>query len=166
MRDWFVRLVLIGTVGVGLFYGWRWLFPGPEQVIRKRLSELATDASITSNEAPLVKLAKAQRLSTFFTTDAKVTVDLPGRALQTFDGREEVQQAAIGARSLLNNLKVEFVDVTVSLRPDKNSAVSHLTATATMPGEKVPEVQELEIEFRKTDHDWLIDRVQTVKTLR
>jgi hypothetical protein len=166
MRDWLVRLVLIGTLGAGVFFGWRWMFPGPEHIIRKRLSELAAAASITSNEAPLVKLAKAQRLSTFFATDAKVTVDLPGRAIQTFDGREEIQQAAIGARSILNNLKVEFVDVTVSLAADKESAVTHLTATATMPGEKVPEVQELEIEFRKTDHDWLINRVQTIKTLR
>ena len=161
-----MRLVFLGTLGAGLFWSWHWMFPGPEQMIRKRLSELAKAASITPNEAPLVKLAKAQRLSTLFSSDTQVVVDVPGRSVQTFSGRDEVQQAAIGARAMLNNLTVGFVDVSVALGPDKHTASAHLTATANIPGEKVPEVQELEIGFTNVDRDWLIKRVDTVKTLR
>lgn len=166
MKDWLVRLVFLGTLAAGLFWGWHWLFPSPERLVRKRLSELAMAASISPNEAPLAKLAKAQHLSNLFAVDAQVDVDIPGRASQTLNGREELQQAALGARAMLNNLKVNFVDVDVAVGADKNSALAHLTATANLPGEKVPEVQELEIGFTNIDRDWFIKRVQTVKTLR
>ncbi|HZR17798.1 MAG TPA: hypothetical protein VFE51_10760 [Verrucomicrobiae bacterium] len=166
MRDWFVRLAFLGTLCAALFCSWHWLFPSPQQVIRKRLSQLAAAASIAPNEAPLVKLAKAQRLSTFFAMDARVNVDIPGRAVQGFNGRDEIQQAAIGARAILNTLKVEFVDVVVEVGPDKKSARAHLTATANLPGEKIPEVQELEIGFTNIDREWLINQAQTIKTLR
>jgi hypothetical protein len=166
MKDRFVRAVFLGTLCAGLFWSWHWLFPGPERVIRKRLSELAAGASISPNEAPLVKLAKAQRVSTLFANDARVNVDVPGRAVQTFNGREEIQQAAIGARAILNTLKVEFVDINVAFGADRKSAAAHLTATATLPGEKFPEVQEMEIGFTNIDREWLINRAETVRTLR
>ena len=91
---------------------------------------------------------------------------MPGRSIQTLSGREEIQRAAMGARSMLNTLKIEFVDVIVDVGPGRQSAIAHLTATANLPGEKLPEVEELAISFRKIDHDWLIHRVESVKTLR
>jgi hypothetical protein len=166
MRDWFVRLVFLGAMGAAVFWGWERFFPSPEHVIRKRLSELATAASISANEAPLTKLVKAQKLSSLFANDAQVVVDIPGRSIQTFNGRDEIQQAAIGVRAMLSPLKVEFVDVAVALAADKRSALAHLTATADLPGEKVPEVEELEIGLVKVERDWLINKIQTVKTLR
>ena len=166
MKDKFVRVVFLVTLGGGLFWCWHYLFPGPEFLIRKQLAQLAAAASITPNEAPLAKLAKAQRLAELFARDAQVNVDVPGRSDQTFNGREEVQQAALGARALLNTLQVTFVDVNVLLATNKSSAITHLTATANLPGEKLPEVQELEIGFTNVDDAWLINKVQTVKTLR
>ena len=93
-------------------------------------------------------------------------MDIPGRSIQTFNGHEDLQQVALGARSMLNSLKVDFVDVVVTVAPDKLGAVADLTATASLPGEKIPEVQELEVHFKKMDRDWLIQRVDFVKTLR
>jgi hypothetical protein len=166
MRRWGFRLFLAAAIAVGGFWGWRLLFPGPEQVIRKELEQVALAASIAPNESPLTKLAKAQRLASFFANDAEVAIDIPNRSYQGFNGREEIQQAALGARALLNSLHVHFVDITVNLGPDKQSATVRLTATADLPGDKVPEVQELELRFRNLDRDWLISRVETVKTLR
>jgi hypothetical protein len=166
MKDRFVRVVFLMTLGCCLFWCWHYLFPGPEVLIRKQLAQLAAAASIAPNETPLARLAKAQRLAELFARDAQVNVDVPGRPDQTFTGREEVQQAALGARALLNTLQVTFVDISVLLATNKNSAVTHLTATANLPGEKLPEVQELEIEFTNVDQAWLINKVQTVKTLR
>lgn len=166
MKDRFVRIVLLVTLGAGVFWCWQYLFPGPEVLIRKQLAQLAAAASIAPNEAPLAKLAKAQRVAELFARDAQVNVEVPGKSDQTFSGREEVQQAALGARALLNTLQVTFVDVNVALATDKSSAITHLTATANLPGEKLPEVQELEIGFTNVDHAWLINKVQTVKTLR
>ncbi len=166
MKDRFVRAVFLIALGAGLFWCWHHLFPRPEVLIRKQLGKLAASASITPNEAPLAKVAKAQRLAELFARDATVSVDVPGRTDQPFAGREEIQQAALGARALLNTLQVTFVDVSVLLATNKSSAITHLTATANLPGEKLPEVQELEIGFTNIDDVWLISKVQTVKTLR
>jgi len=166
MKDGFVRLALLLALASGVFWCWHYLFPGPELLIRKQLAQLALAASISPNEAPLARLAKAQRLAELFARDAQVNVEVPGRADQTFSGREEVQQAALGARALLSTLQVTFVDVNVTLAANKHSAITHLTATADMPGERLPEVEELEIGFTNVDNAWLINKVQTVKTLR
>ncbi len=167
MKDRFVRIVSLVTLAAGVFWCWRYLFPGPEVLIRKQLAQLAGAASIAQNEAPLARLAKAQRLAELFARDAQVNVDVPGRSDQTFSGREEVQQAALGARALSPiTLQVTFVDINVTLATNKNSATTRLTATANLPGEKLPEVQELEIGFTNVDDAWLINKVQTVKTLR
>lgn len=166
MKRWLVRLVALSAFGAVGFWGWGLLFPSAEQVIRKQLIELAKVASIRPNESPLTKLAHAQRLSSLFAADAQLTLDMPGRSTQTLNGRDEVLQAAGYARSLLNTLRLKFVDIIVRVGPDKQSALAHITATADLPGERLPEVQELEISFRKTDHDWLINRVEPIKTLR
>ena len=166
MRVWLARLVFLGAIGVAAFWAWHFFFPSPEQVIRKELGQVAAAASIAPNEGQLAKLANSQKLISFFAPDVQVTVDIPGRSSQTFNGRDEIQQATLGARSLLNTLKVQFLDVIVIVAPDKQSAQAHLTATATLPGEKLPEVQELQFRFKKLDRNWLIDKVDTVKTLR
>ncbi len=166
MKLWFVRLTGLALVGAAAVWAWGWLFPSPERLIRQELLAVANAASIGPNEPPLTRLAKTQKLLSYFANDAQISVDVPGRSVQTFNGRDELQQAALGARSMLNNLRVAFVDIVVSVAPDKKSAVADLTATATLPGEKIPEVQELEVRFSKIDHDWLIHQVETVKTLR
>jgi hypothetical protein len=166
MKTWLARLLVLGVLGALVFWMEGLIFPSPERIIRQQLTGLAKAASVTPNEAPLVKLANTQKLSSFFTTDAEISVDVPGRSIQVVNGRDEILQAAMGMRSMLNNLKVEFVDIIVVLAADKTSAVAHLTATANMPGEKIPEVQELEIRFKKAERDWLINHVETVKTLR
>jgi hypothetical protein len=166
MKLWAFRLFLAVALAAAGFWAWKLLFPGPEHVIRQELAHLAAAASIAPNEAPLTKLAKAQKLASFFSIDAEVAIDMPNRSYQTFNGREEIQQAAIGARALLNSLKVHLLDADVKVAPDKQSALVRLTATADLPGEKVPEVQELELRFKKIERDWLVSRVDTVKTLR
>ena len=166
MKPWVVRLTWLGLLAAAGVWAWKFAFPSPERLIRGKLVELARAASIGPNEAPLTKLSKTQKLATFFAQDAQISVDVPGRSTQTFSGREEVREAALGARSILSALKVEFVDVVVTVDPDKQSALADLTATASLPGEKLSEVQELEVRFKKIERDWLISRVRTIKTLR
>jgi len=142
------------------------MFPGPEQLIRKRLAELARVATIAPNEGSLVKLAKSQKLASLFTTDTEIDLDLPGRFPRTLNGRDEVLQAAASARTALQTLKLEFLDITVSLGSDGESAVAHFTVKGDVPGESTPQVEELEARFRKVDGNWLIQHVENVKTLR
>ena len=65
----------------------------------------------------------------------------------------------------LADAQVEFLDVTVQLDPAKESASAHLTAKATISGEKDFYVQELKILLKQTNQGWAISRVETIRTL-
>ncbi len=166
MKNWLIRLGLLAALIAAGIWGWHFFFPGPERVIRKQLNELARAASIAPNEAPLARLSNAQRLTTFFSGDVQIFVDVPGYSAHTFSGRDELLQAAIGARNILNALKVEFPDIKIVLGPDKTAAIANLTARADVPGSKNVEVQELKLELHRIDGHWLVTRVETVRTLR
>lgn len=166
MKPWLVRLAWVGALVVAALGSYRLFFPSPEHVMRKELTQLARAASIAPNEGALTKVAKTETLLSFFTPDAQLVLDVPGRSIQTVNGRAEIQQAILAARSMLGSLRVEFVDVMITLAADRQSAVADLTATASLPGEKIPEVQELQFRFKQIERDWLIEHVETVKTLR
>src|SRR3974390_2632927 len=94
----FRAMLLAVLVAIG-FWGWHVWFPGPEQIIRRRLNELAQMATVNANEAPLKKMASAQSLVGYFTRDVQVTVDVPGRSPVYLNGQEEIREAALSARS-------------------------------------------------------------------
>jgi hypothetical protein len=165
MKKWAGRMVLLAVLAALGFWLARWLFPSPEQVIRQRLTELARTASFNSNQGALTKLADAQALTTFFATNAEVTVDVPGQSRRTFSGRDELLEAATGARAVVSGLTVRFFDITVTVAPDKESAEAILTATGEVPGEKNRIVQVLKFVFKKLGREWMILRVETVKSL-
>jgi hypothetical protein len=165
MMKWALRILGVALLAGAGYWAWLTFFPGPEQVIQKRLQSLARATSFPRNEAALPRLANAQAMANFFTTDVEVTVDIPGRSQQTFSGREEVLQAAVAARSSVNGLNVDFFDIIITVAPDRQSAVANLTARARIPTEKDFYVQELKLGLRKVGGDWLIFRVETVKTL-
>ena len=161
-----LRLLLLGLLaGLGV-WGWRLLHPSPEHVIRKQLAELARTACVPANESNLAKLANAQKLASFFTPDVEITFDLPGRFSQTISGRAELQEKALGARAALSGLTVEFLDVNVTVAPDGQSATADLTAKANLPGDSVPQVEEVKVSLKKVEGDWLIQHAENVKTLR
>lgn len=165
MRRWLISLILvIGISGLG-FWAWRVFLPSPDKVIRQRLTKLARIVSCPGNEAPLARLANARAVTMFFTPDVEITVDLPGRSRQNFNGRDELLPAAIAARSSGRSFTVKFLDIIVTLDPDRNSAVAELTATAKVPGERDLYVQELKFRLKQVDGEWLIYQVENLKTL-
>jgi hypothetical protein len=160
-----LRVILLAAlVALGV---WLWfvLFPGPEKIIRRRLTELARTASFSSGENDLARLAAAQKLTGFFATNIELNIDVPGRVQHRLLGRDEIKQAAFGARSTLGGLKVTFLDISVTVAPDKQSAVADLALEANIAGQHDTIVQEMKFTFQKTDDGWLISRVETVRTL-
>jgi hypothetical protein len=159
----FLRLILLAAVvalGVWLYFI---LFPSPEKIIRKHLVKLAQTVSFSSNEGSLAKLAGAQSVAGFFSTNAGVNLDVPGYEPQTLTGRDEITQFAIAARSSVSSLAVKFPDMNVTVAPDKQSATADVTAEANVAGEKDVIVQEMKFTFEKTGEGWLIRRVETVR---
>lgn len=160
-----VRLTVAALLaGLGVWI-WLVLHPSPEKAIRNRLAEAADCASFAADEGAISRMAGAQRLGDFLSSDAKLIVDAPHGGRHIFEGRDEITQAAGGARSRLTALEIEFVDLNVMLGLDKISAQVELTAKIKLPDEQDPVVQELRILLNQFNGDWVIARVETVKVL-
>ena len=164
MKEWIIRALPLAALVAVVFWGWCTLYPSPERVIRKRLGEIAKLASFTPKQGLVSKAWNASQLGEFFTLDVQVTVDVYGTQ-HSLSGRDELMQAAIGARSAFSSLTVKFPDIKVVVAPDSNSAVVNLTVRGIIPGQKDFYLQELKLRMIKVKRDWLINQVETVKTL-
>jgi hypothetical protein len=166
MIRWLFRLVVLaGLVALGI-WGWRVLFPGPEQAIRRQLIAVARETSISPGQGILPKAASLTTLRAFFTDDVEVKVEIPGQRVQTFTSRDQLMEVAAGVKATWQNLKVEFVDIDVALASTRQSAIVHATVRLDTPGQRMPEVQPLKVGLKKIDGEWLINRVETEKALR
>jgi hypothetical protein len=163
MKKWLWRVILLAAVLAVGWFGWRRFFPPPETVIRKRLTELAKSASFTPNESPLAQGANLLKATSFLKPDVVVTIDVRGQSQQTYTDRDTLMLAAGVLRQALGSLQVEFVDMNVAVAPDKKAAVVNLTAKGKTRGDL--QVQELKFTMEKINGDWLISRIETVKTL-
>ena len=101
----------------------------------------------------------------YFGPEVRFTIEMPGHSPSVFTDRNELLGAAIRFRSVVGSLQLDFLDIVVTVAPDRQSAVAHLTAEAKIGGESDLMVQELRFKLRKIDGTWLITEVETVKTL-
>jgi len=160
------KLLLLIALVLGGWWGWRVLFPSPEAVIRSNLVSLAKAASFASSQGTVARLYSAQKVPDYFTTDVVIDVGSLGFGeLQTVNGRDEIQQAVLLARKNWKAMKVELLDINVTIAPDGQTATADLTGKASVPGEKEFFVQEFNFRLRKVEGKWLIYRVDPVKTL-
>jgi hypothetical protein len=163
-----VRVVQLALLATALFWLWTIFFPSPQKVIRKQLTRLATDVSFSKSDGSLTKLAglaEASDLSGFFSTNVEVNVDTPGHEQHAFAGRDEITQAALLARQETSTLSVKFPDIAVTVAPDKQSATADVTVEVNAAGISDDFVQELKISFEKSNRQWLIQKVETVRTI-
>jgi hypothetical protein len=165
MKSRLFSLVVVATLAAAGLCGWRAWSPGPEKAIRQRLGELARTASFGPNEGLLARKLNCDKLAGFFADDAEVRVELDN-VVENLKGREKLRDAALGARSAVGSLKLDFRDVNVALGADRQSAEVDLTAMGKVPGEPDPEVCEFKLLLKRIGGDWMIRRVETVKTLR
>jgi acyl CoA:acetate/3-ketoacid CoA transferase alpha subunit len=164
MKIVFRVLLLAALVALGIWL-WMVLFPSPEKVIRQRLTELARTVSSSANESDLARLAAARSVAGFFAANVELNVNLPELGQRSSVDREEITQAALMGRSRAGGLQVKFPDINITVAPDKQSAVADLTVEANISGEHDSMVQEMKFTLRKTDGQWFITRVETVRTL-
>ena len=164
MKEWAIRIILLAVLAAVGFWAWSVLFPNQEKIIKKRLIAMAKAASFSSSQGVVSQAWDASSLAEYFTTDVEVLLEVPG-IQRTLSGRDELMEVAVGARRVVKSLSVKFPDIKVTLSPDKTSADVYLTGEARVPGEKEFYLQELRMRLIKIKRDWLIQRVETVKTL-
>jgi hypothetical protein len=145
------RFVLIVVVGLACLWGWRILFPSPEQIIRKKLTALAHAASRPANESMVAEALKLDQLPGFFAPDVQIDINVTGHHL-AITGRDEIiATAAMAAKSQPGGFKVEFGGFNINVAADHMSALVQLTATVKVPGERDEIPQELKFAFQKID---------------
>jgi len=161
----FKRIILLAALGALGFWLWTVFFPNDEKLIRKHLANTAHAASFSGSQSPVAQLGSVAEFSTFFSPDVELDFDASRHGRITLQGRGEVMALAGGVRQRASALKVDFLDVTVQLGDDHESATAVLTARAQVPGEQDFLVQEMKFTLKKTKRRWFIHRVETVKTL-
>jgi len=144
---------------------WLWLvlFPSPERVFAGQFEKLAHAASVQPGEGYLARMFGAQTAGGFFSTNVEVNIDMPGHRQQTTMSRDDIVQAMM-AMHVSGGLTVKFMDISVDVGADKQTAQADMTVEARVPGEQDMMVQEIKFTLRKIDGKWLIIRVQTVRT--
>jgi ketosteroid isomerase-like protein len=160
------RLGLLAAVaGLG-FWLWTIFFPSPEKIVLGKIASLATTANITAADGSITRAGKASSVVSEFTSDAEIALDVTGVGARTLSGRDEIREAAMGGFASVPSLKVQFLDTTARVAPDKQSAEATCTARVSAGDSKDFGIQELHFLLKKIDGDWLITRVETVKTLQ
>ena len=160
------RLLLLAVVAGLLAWAWVAMHPSPEKLIRKQLDGVARAASFRANQGALAKLAGAESLEDFFSTNVEIKIDVPGHQEHRLMGRSEIPQVAMGVRSSVRSLSVTFPDVTVLVNADQQSAIADATLQVKIGGESDMIVQEVKVTLRRTNGQWLIVKVETVRTLQ
>jgi hypothetical protein len=160
-----VRLVLVAAAAAVGCWLWTILFPSPEKVILKKIASLAATATFGANAGNLTRANKVSNLIGYFATDAEINLTAAEFHARTLSGRDEIREAAAGGFVSLPSLNVQFLDVTVHLGADRQTAEVSCTARVTVGDNKDYGVQEMHFELKKIDGDWLITRAETVKTL-
>ncbi|MGB7768590.1 MAG: hypothetical protein WBN22_07015 [Verrucomicrobiia bacterium] len=159
------RIVLLAALAALGVWLWTVLFPSPDKIIRRQLDAVAQHVSFASNEGTLARLASAQSLAGYFSTNVEVNLNTGEGDQHDFVGRDQITQAALGTRSTFSSLSVKFLDVNVTVAPDKQSATADLTVDANISGQPNAIVQEMKFTLRKIGGQWLITRVETIRTL-
>ena len=157
-------LLLVGLIAMG-FWLWSVFFPSPEKAIRNRLNKAARLASFSANEGNIARVANIEALGTYFTDEIEIKVDVPNYESHTFTRREELTQATMAARSVASSVKADFPDITVVLDAGGQTATANVTLRADINGEKNSVIQELKVYLKKVNGDWLIYRLDTLRTL-
>lgn len=160
------RLALLAVLaGLG-WWLWGVCFPSPQKVVLKRMAALAETVSFEAGSSSVSRALKAANLIDFFAVDAEISVDTPELGTHALSGRDEIREAGNGGFATLTSLKVSFLDTTVHVGPDQQTADADCTLRVFVGAEKDFGVQEMHFQWKKMDGAWQITRAETVRTLK
>lgn len=165
MKIAFRLVVFAALAGLG-FWLWTVLFPSPEKVVLKKVASLAANANISPADGNISRAAKASSVISAFANDAEIVFDVAGVGSHTMSGRDEIREAALGGFANVQSLKVRFMDANARVGADKQTAQVTCTAQVSTGDSRDFGIQELRFQLKKIEGDWLITKVETVKTLQ
>lgn len=164
MKNVIRGVILAGLIGLGV---WLWIYyhPTPEVAIKRRLAEVAKTVSFAGKDGMITQAARSQKFADFFGKEVTIHIDLPEGTQHEAASRDEIARTYLWLRMNFRVFKVDFLDPNITLGPDRKSAIVEVTVRAATSSEKYFIVQELRLTLREVDGEWLILRVETIKTL-
>lgn len=155
------------TLLIGLA-GWLWIYlhPTPQEAIRRQLIQLAEAASFETREGLVGRASAAQKFAGFFAAEVIMNIE-PRGIFPEQVSRTEISEQAFFLRSQkeILSFKVKILDPVITLGADEKSAIVELTLHAETEGDRHMIVQEMKFTMRAVEDDWVILRVDTVRTL-
>jgi hypothetical protein len=161
-----IRLFLLAAMVALGWWLWTVFFPSPERVVLKRMQSLAQLLTFKADISNISRASRASEFIGYFSVDTEIVVDVPELGAHTFSGRDEVREAGNGGFMSAPGLSVSFLDTTVRIGPDRQTAEVSCTLKASVGNDKDFGVQELHFKWKKIEGTWQITRAETVKTLR
>ena len=131
-----------------------------EDRIRRLLEELAQTVSVEDGDTPMIRQARAIRLTTYLTADANVDIGAP---FSPVAGRDTVLQVVAAVRVPAGGVTIEFNEVRVTIDPRTRGALVIATASVlagSAVGGELLHARELNMVFSEIGGEWLIDRVR------
>jgi hypothetical protein len=160
-----LRIILaVAVAALGLWL-WRYFHPTPQEAIRRRLADVARAVSYTEPGGLIARTVKAQELAGYFAPEVAVRIDLPDQSRHEAASRDEIMGIMIRLRTVFRSFKVQLLDPNITVGADQKSALVDLTLRAETVGDQYLVVQEIKCTLRQVDGEWIILRVETVKTL-
>lgn len=163
MRNVWNYVLGVAVVALGIWL-WLFFFPSPEKVITRQFEKMAHAISVRPGEGYLPRMAGAQTVGDFFSTNVELNIDVPHYRQHSTLSRDDIVQGIMAA-NLSSGLTVKFADINVSVSADKANAQAEMTVEAKVPGEQDQTFQEMKFTLRKINGKWLIVKAQTVRPL-
>jgi len=163
---WLYRILLpVILIGLGVWL-WIYLHPSPQEAIRRQLNGLAEVASFEAGEGLIGRASASQKLAGFFATEVAMNIEPRGIFPEQISRVEIAEQALyLRMQKEIRSFKVKILDPVITMGADNKSAIVELTLHAETEGEKHLIVQEMKFMMRAVEDDWLIIRMETVRTL-
>ena len=152
-----VILSLVAAVVVAALVYVFW--PNEERIIRARLMDIASILTVPANEADLPRMERVAHLRDYLAPDIHVRYGSQEAAT-----RDVVLGALVQWGRIPDGVKVEFVDVQVTLDQSRaNAASAYLTAKIT--GRDSVDAREADVRLTRSDGKWVVSGAETRETL-
>jgi hypothetical protein len=159
-----IRLVFL-AIAIGLcVWLWIYLHPTPQEAIRRQLVALAKTATLEKREGNIPAGLRANEFSEYFGREVALNME-PRAVFPDSIERSEIARVMLSIRTTYRSLGVKILDPVITVGADQKSAIVELTVNVAGDGDRHLLVQEMKFTMKEVDGNWLIIRVETVKTL-
>ena len=121
----------------------------------------------SKEEKELEILAKSQKIQNLFLPDCYLFLDYEPSI--EIDNRSQLISLFLKAYKVVDATKVNFYDISIKMDKDKKKATVDMTviveANNPQTYEEVRFAREVEMDWRRSDGDWMISSVKAIKTL-